>query len=164
MKGHPSKIEKNSCRTRADLWPHRRHHRGTRENNGKRTNALQAKAHMLGEDDIIRHFESWVLVQMPAESPSGQAIQPLYRKMLETILNIAFGMTRRRHRPWGLLRNQIDCQANEHSITAEIAHSLRWRVFSDFVTWSETEDKLVCQKKPSASGVRQLMPYQKYIW
>lgn len=116
------------------------------------TNKHQMRARLVDIHgaECISAFEALCLVKIPSSSPTGPLTQPLYRKTLETILNVAFGVSRRKYRPWGLLVNQIDRQAHEHQISIDIANNLRWRVFGDLVTWSENQARFTCSRKPSA--------------
>lgn len=114
------------------------------------TNGRQATARLVDVPDqpavdVIRCFEQKILLVMPATSPSGLQTQPLYRKTLETLLNLAFGVTRRPSRPWGLQARFIDNSAYEHIITADLADEIRWKTFAAYVRWDDQEEKLVAK-------------------
>lgn len=63
--------------------------------------------------DTISAWTRQLALGIPASSPKGRPVTPLFYRIYETILNLAVGATRSASRPWGLQTTCIDRSSYE---------------------------------------------------
>ena len=128
---------------------------GYRSKNGW-TNTYQMRSRLLEgtEEDAFSAFIEAVILEMPGKSPTGLAISPLYRKTVESIINLSTGCTRGRtektYRPWGLQRRFIDQHGRaevKDVITDDIVYGIRWYMFEKYCNWSEEKQRFEVAKR-----------------
>lgn len=58
----------------------------------------QASARLIGRTDVIEAFEDRIVLILP----NVRGIQPLDRKLMESLLILGFGLRRNARKSWGL--------------------------------------------------------------
>lgn len=114
------------------------------------TNVYQGAARLLdgGKVDTITAFADHIVVVVP----NVRGVQPLDRKIVETLLILGFGLRRTTKKPWGLQKNCIDVKSYHHFVNDEIANTIRWKIWEDLVENGPKTAAGFCQVKPAWSS------------
>lgn len=83
--------------------------------------------------------------------PNIRGVQPIDRKMVESLLILGFGLRRASRKYWGLQRDCIDNTAYYHYVNGEIANAIRWKIFQDLVDGLPVTATTGCPLKPGWS-------------